>query len=91
MWNERSYSVSLNSVGVLFVLVGLAVGFASHSLWWGVAAILALVAGAWVGFKAMQFTVGAQSRMVNAAVERLEKKLDTLAAAATERQRTGRR
>ena len=91
MWNERSYSVSLNSVGVLFVLAGIAVGFASHSVWWGVAAILALVAGAWVGLTAMQFTVGAQSRMVIAAVERLEKKLDTFAAAATERQRTGRR
>jgi len=90
MWNVQSYSVSLNSVAVLFVLAGIAVGCASHSLWWGVAATLVLAAGAWSGFKAMQFTACAQSRMVIAAVERLEKKLDALAAAA-EQHKTGRR
>lgn len=90
MWNVQSYSVSLNSVAVLFVLAGIAVGCANHSLWWGVAATLGLTAGAWSGFKAMQFTVGAQSRMVIAAVERIELKLDALAAAA-EKQRTDRR
>lgn len=85
MANWQQQSIPVTSALGLILAAGIAVGIASRSLWWGIAATLLQVAAAWSGFKVVLSMAMTQHAMLKAAVERMEKKLDTLSAAKEER------
>lgn len=90
MTNEHRRSIPVTSVAWLILAAGIAVGIGARSLWWGVSAAVVLFTGAWCELKAAQATAGIQDMMLRGALDRLEKKLDTLAGAASEPKEIGR-